>query len=103
MEKWKKQVLCVGLIAVLTMTPVCYVLWRLGDSINQIDTSQISDSLDQVQDRLENLNGLMVAISESLKSIDLDAFGDRINTTIQRMTVSLDTSNSIPPFDLSNP
>jgi hypothetical protein len=103
MEKWKKQVLCFGLIAVLTATPVCYVLLRLGDSISQINTGQISDSLDQVQDRIRNLNGLMAAISESLKSIDLDAFGDRINTTIQRMTVSLDASNSIPRSDLSNP
>ena len=99
----EKQVLCFGLIAVLTVTPVCYVLLRLGDSISQINTGQISDSLDQVQDLIRNLNGLMAAISESLKSIDLDAFGDRINTTIQRMTVSLDASNSIPPSDLSNP
>ncbi len=94
MEKWKKQILCCGLIALVNVVPVCYVLWRLGDTIRDLDTEEISTSLEQIHDEMGKIGNLLSDISSSLGSLDLDAFGDRINTTIQQMKVSV--ANPVP-------
>ncbi len=76
------------------MVPVCYVLWRLGDTIRDLDTEEISTSLEQIHDEMGKIGNLLSDISSSLGSLDLDAFGDRINTTIQQMKVSV--ANPVP-------
>ena len=55
MSQWKKIIFC-SVMATLNVIPLCFVLWRVGDSIYNINSSEISNELKNVNFQMQDIN-----------------------------------------------
>tara|TARA_Y100001980_G_C14242766_1_gene90809 strand:+ start:179 stop:496 length:318 start_codon:yes stop_codon:yes gene_type:complete len=102
MSQWKKIIFC-SVMATLNVIPLCFVLWRVGDSIYNINSSEISNELKNVNFQIGKLNVLMNNISESLNNLDFNSLADRINTSVYSLTNSLSGYNNYSPSAINYP
>ena len=80
----KNILICTG-VTVVTVTPVCYMLWRISESVDSVEIEPLTTMVGSLVIEIKKLEGIKDGITRLTKNID----GEKLLLVLKKLDITL--------------